>query len=45
MKLDAERLGEEAVIAFRLASATVDAGSAEIMAYLTALKFKEVHKD
>ena len=37
MKLDAIRLGANAVIAFRFASATIDAGSAEVTAYGTAV--------
>ena len=41
MKLDAIRLGANAVIAFRFASATIDAGSAEVTAYGTAVWAEE----
>ncbi len=40
MLADAERLGADAVITFRFATSTVMEGSAEILAYGTAVKLK-----
>jgi len=41
MVVEAESLGADAVINIRYASASVMAGAAEVMAYGTAVKFKE----
>jgi len=41
MVVEAEGLGADAVINIRYASASVMAGAAEVMAYGTAVKFKE----
>ena len=41
MKLDAESLGANAIIAFRFTSATVDVGVAEVTAYGTAVCAEE----
>lgn len=38
---EAEKLGANAVVNVRFASASVMAGAAEVMAYGTAVKFKE----
>jgi uncharacterized protein YbjQ (UPF0145 family) len=37
MKLDAERLGANAVVGFRFSTSTIDLGASEVTAYGTAV--------